>query len=324
MIQEPLRLASIDIGSNAIRLFVGQPSKNGRVRVLEDQRASVRLGKDAFSAGYIRPVTQSELERALRIFREVCQRWNVQRIRAVGTSALRDSSNSRKVIAQLKRRTGIDVKLINGQLEASLLHKAVSHVIDLNSKTAILIDMGGGSLEVVLSRKGKLVTKQSLPIGTVRLLSKVRHHPHHYAYEDFAAWVRTPLYRLRLDLLGRQQNAVELMVGTGGNLRALGKLCQRLGLSRTRNRFQRQHLEALTQRLFAMTLNQRMKRFQLKKDRADVILPAAVVTLEMMRIFEINEIVVPNVGLKNGLFWELVEKARARKTRARRAPSRRL
>lgn len=323
MSQEPLRLASIDIGSNAIRLFVGQPSKGGGVRVLEDQRASVRLGKDAFSAGYIRPVTQNELERALKIFREVCRRWNVARIRAVGTSALRDSANSQKVIAQLKRRTGIDVKLINGRQEAGLLHKAVSHALDLSGKTAILIDMGGGSLEVVLSRKGKLVMKQSLPLGTVRLLSKVSRKPHHYAYEDFGAWVRTPLYRLRLELLGRQQGAADLMVGTGGNLRALGKLCHRLGLTRTRNRFQRQHLEFLSHRLFNMTLNQRIKRFQLRKDRADVILPAAVVTLEMMRIFEIHEILVPNVGLKNGLFWESMEKARVRKTRARREPTRR-
>lgn len=322
MIHEPLRFASIDIGSNAIRLFVGQPAKDGKVRVLEDQRASVRLGKDAFSAGYIRPVTQTELERALKVFREVCDRWNVCRIRAVGTSALRDSSNSRKVIAQLKRRTGIDVKLINGQREASLLHKAVSHVVNLNSKTALLIDMGGGSLEVVLSRKGKLVTKQSLPLGTVRLLSKV-HNRRKPGYEDFAAWARTPLYRLRLELLGRQQNATELMVGTGGNLRALGKLCFRLGLSRTRSRFQRQHLEILTHRLFAMSLGQRIKRFQLRKDRADVILPAAVVALEMMRIFEINEIVVPNVGLKNGLFWEAMENVRSHKTRALRAGVRR-
>ena len=303
----PLRLASIDIGSNAIRLFVGQPSKTGQVRVLEDQRASVRLGKDAFSAGYIRPVTQGELERALILFREICDRWNVKQIRAVGTSALRDSANSKKVLSRLKASTGIDIKVINGQREASLLHKAVCHALDISRKNALLIDMGGGSLEVVVSRKGKLVTKQSLPIGTVRLLSKVSRK---HQYEDIAQWVRTPLYRLRLDLLGRQQQPIDLMVGTGGNLRALGKLCFRLGLSRTRNRFHRHHLELLSHRLFQLNLQQRMKRFQLKRDRADVILPAAVVTLEMMRIFEIQEIVVPNVGLKNGLFWDAMDRER--------------
>ncbi len=313
-----MRLASIDIGSNAIRLFVGQASKNGRVRVLEDQRASVRLGKDAFSAGYIRPMTQTELEKALKVFRQICDELRVDRIRAVGTSALRDSSNSRKVIRRLKDRTGINVEVINGRREAALLHKAVSHSLNIRNKNALLIDMGGGSLEVVLSRKGRLITKESLPLGSVRLLSKVGSRPR---YEDIAHWVRTPLYRLRFRLLGRQQNPLELLVGTGGNLRALGKLCFRLGLSRSRSRFHRSHLESLVERLFRLNLNQRMKRFQLKKDRADVILPAAVVTLELMRIFEIHEITVPNVGLKNGLFWESVDRTRATtgKARARRA-----
>lgn len=319
-----MRLASIDIGSNAIRLFVGQAGKNGRVRVLEDQRASVRLGKDAFSAGYIRPMTQSELEKALKSFRQICDQLGVEKIRAVGTSALRDSSNSDKVIRRLKDRTGINVELINGRREAALLHKAVSHSLNIRDKNAVLIDMGGGSLEVVLSRKGRLVTKESLPLGSVRLLSRVKSQGR---YEDFAHWVRTPLYRLRFQLLGRQQVPLELLVGTGGNLRALGKLCFRLGLSRSRSRFHRSHLETLVERLFRLNLNQRMKRFQLKKDRADVILPAAVVTLELMRIFEMNEISVPNVGLKNGLFWEAVDrnskKTTTGKVRARRASGRR-
>lgn len=320
VMDRPIRLASIDIGSNAIRLFVGQASSNGRVRVLEDQRASVRLGKDAFSTGYIRPLTQSELEKALKEFREICDDLGVQNIRAVGTSALRDSSNSEKVLRRLKDRTGIDVQLINGRREAALLHKAVSHALNLTSKNAVLIDMGGGSLEVVLSRKGRLVTKESLPLGSVRLLSKVSTHPN---YEEIAQWVRTPLYRLRFGLLGSKQNPLDLMVGTGGNLRALGKLCFRLGLSRSRNRFHRSHLEILTQRLFSMRLNQRMKRFQLKKDRADVILPAAVVTLELMRIFELSDITVPNVGLKNGLFWEAIDKVRRNRNKAGKARARR-
>jgi exopolyphosphatase/guanosine-5'-triphosphate,3'-diphosphate pyrophosphatase len=305
--ESPHKLASIDIGSNAIRLFVGQKSRSGRITILEDQRASVRLGKDAFSAGYIRPPTIRELERALNHFRFICERLNVHRIKAVGTSALRDSRNSRKVIETLKKETGIHVNLIDGQREAALVHKAVNRALDLKNKTALLLDMGGGSLEVILSRKGQIAAKTTLPLGTVRLLSKVQSKP---KYEDIAHWVRTPLYRLRLELLGMQKKPVDISVGTGGNLRAIGKLCYRLGLSRSRSRFQRAHLEALVLKLFQMSLAERMKRFQLKKDRADVILPAAVVTLEMMRIFEINEITVPNVGLKNGLFWESMDRVR--------------
>ncbi|MGE0526185.1 MAG: hypothetical protein AB7G93_03105 [Bdellovibrionales bacterium] len=300
----PLRVASIDIGSNAIRLFVGQRSPSGRVRVLEDQRASVRLGADAFSSGYIRPATQAELARALSEFREICDRLKVNRIRAIGTSALRDSSNSRKVIAHLKDQTGIQVQLISGRREAALLHKAISHAIDLRRCTALLMDLGGGSLETVLSRRGQVLDIKSLPLGAVRLLSKTKGRPQ---YEDFAAEVRSPLYRLRIQLLGVKPHPIEMLIGTGGNLRALGRLCYRQKLSRTFKRFHRDHLQELTISLFALNLNERIKRFQLKKDRADVILPAAVVTLELMRIFEIDEITVPDVGLKNGLFWETVD-----------------
>lgn len=301
--RQPVRVASIDIGSNAIRLFVGQKSSSGRVRVLEDKRESVRLGKDVFALGRIRSGTRDELVRALKKFRKTCDDLGVRSIRAVGTSALRDSRNGRQVISHLKNQTGIRINLINGHKEALLLHRAVSECCDLTHNTSMLVDMGGGSLEIVLSRRGKIRFMESLPIGTVRLLSKVGIKG---SYEDFASRVRTPIYLLRAHMFDAKIEPVDLLVGTGGNLRSLGKLAFRLGLSRSRNRFTRHGLEILTQKLFRLNLETRMRRFQMRKDRADVILPAAVVTLEMMRIFNIKSIVVPNVGIKNGLFLESV------------------
>jgi exopolyphosphatase/guanosine-5'-triphosphate,3'-diphosphate pyrophosphatase len=301
---EPVRLASIDIGSNAIRLFVGQKSKAGRLRVLEDKRASVRLGKDVFSSGRISSGTRNELERALKKFRETCDELGVKKIRAVGTSALRDSKNGRQVISRLRNSTGIKINLINGHREALLLHRAVSEAYNLGGKTALLMDMGGGSLEVVLSRGRRIRAMESVPLGTVRLLAKVGIKGH---YEDFAARVRTPIYGLRAHIFDARVEPVDILIGTGGNLRSLGKLAFRLGLSQSRNRFTRHGLEALTMKLFRLNLETRMKRFQMKRDRADVILPAAVVTLELMRIFDIKSIAVPNVGIKNGLFWETLE-----------------
>ena len=238
---------------------------------------------------------------ALKRFRRACDELGVKKIMAVGTSALRDSRNGRQVISHLKNHTGIRIHLINGHKEALLLHRAVAETFDLRNNSAMLIDMGGGSLEVVLSRQGKIRFTESLPIGTVRLLSKVGLKG---SYEDFASRVRTPIYILRAHMFDARVKPVDLLVGTGGNLRTLGKLAYRLGLSRSRNRFSRHGLEVLVQKLFRMNLETRMRRFQMRKDRADVILPAAVVTLELMRIFDIKNIVVPNVGIKNGLFFE--------------------
>jgi exopolyphosphatase/guanosine-5'-triphosphate,3'-diphosphate pyrophosphatase len=302
---EPMRLASIDIGSNAIRLFVGQRSKSGRIQILDDRRASVRLGKDVFASGRIGAVTKGELERALKKFRRACDAWGVDEIRAVGTSALRDSINGREIVAQLRKSTGIKINLIDGHREALLLHRAVSQMCDLKNKTSVLMDMGGGSLEVVMSRMNRVRFMESLPIGTVRLLSQVGVKG---AYDDFAAKIRTPIYQLRAHMFDARITPINLLVGTGGNLRSLGKLAMRLGLTRSRNRFTRHGLEVLTDKLFRLTLETRITRFQMKKDRADVILPAAVVTLELMRIFDIKNIVVPNVGIKNGLFWDMLDK----------------
>ena len=309
MFETPIRLASIDIGSNAIRLFVGQQSKSGRITVLEDKRASVRLGKDVFDCGRIRPETIQELSRALKKFRRTCDDLGVTKISAVGTSALRDSENGRKIISSLKTTTGIVIHLINGQREAELLHRAVSDVYHLDDKTAVLMDMGGGSLEVVYSHHGKIEFKDSLPLGTVRLLSQIGIKG---SYENFAARVRTPLYKLRANMFDAKIRPVDLLIGTGGNLRSLGKLAHRLGLSKSRNRFSRHALEILSQKLFRMTLESRKRRFQMKSDRADVILPAAVVNLELMRIFDIKTIVVPNVGIKNGLFLDALDRKAGR------------
>ncbi len=303
--QSSPRIACIDIGSNAIRLFIAQMNSAGKIRVLEDQRAGVRLGRDAFSFGYIRPVTQNKLEWVMLYFRDICDRLEVTEIHAVGTSAMRDARNHAAIIEGVKARTGISIHVISGQREASLVFKSISQAVDLSKKRSLLIDMGGGSLELILSQNGKITKKISIPVGTVRLLSKGGIRP---TYEDFARWVRTPLYRMRVELLGLKQNPIELTIGTGGNLRALGKLCWGLELSRSRGRFSREDLEALVLPLFKMSFAQRMQRYLLRKDRADVILPASVVVLELMRIFEVREIIVPNVGLKNGLFWESLDK----------------
>lgn len=307
MVKPPLRLASIDIGSNAIRLFIGQKSKSGRVTVLEDRRESVRLGKDVFSGGRIQPHTADELRRALKKFRQTCDELGVKKIRAVGTSALRDSKNGRRVISAIKNDTGISIHVINGKREAFLLHRAVSEILDLSGKTSLLMDMGGGSLETVLSRGHRILHKESLPLGTVRLLSRVGIKGE---YEDFAAKVRTPLYILRAHMFDARLQNIDLLVGTGGNLRTLGKLANRLGLARSRNRFSKHALELLTAKLFRMTLETRKRRFQMRADRADVILPAAVVTLELMRIFDLKGIVVPNVGIKNGLFLDALDRVK--------------
>lgn len=294
---KPLRLATIDVGSNAVRLYIAERTRAGHARTLVDERAAVRLGADVFARGTISAATTRRLGEAFTEFRKTCVRQKVNKIIAVGTSALRDARNAQTVRDRVARVSDITIDVIDGDTEAALLHLAVGHVIDLKHQRALLIDMGGGSLELVYSNAGRIARKISLPIGTVRLLTTLGRRA---TRARITAAVHPFLDSARAKFpVPRPQ----LVVGTGGNLRAMGKLCHRLGISRAKDHFTEMQLVALIDRLFALTYRQRMTRFQLKADRADVILPAAVTVLELMRAFDAVEIRVPDVGLKNGLFW---------------------
>ena len=292
------RLATIDVGSNAVRLYIAERTRAGHAKTLVDERAAVRLGADVFLRGTISPATARRLTEAFVHFQAVCRRRNVTKIIAVGTSALRDARNAAEVLKTVADASGIVVTVIDGVREAALLHSAVGHVVDLKSKRALLIDMGGGSLELVYSNQGRIARKLSLPIGTVRLLTTLKR-------EATRARITQAVHPV-LDEARAKFPVVkpQLLIGTGGNLRAMGKLCHRLGLSRAKDHFSDAQLVQLIERLFEVTYAQRMTRFQLKADRADVILPAVVTVLELMRSFDATEIHVPDVGLKNGLFWQ--------------------
>ena len=304
-----MRVASIDIGSNAIRLFVGQANSQGRVQILDDRRTPLRLGADTFAQGYITPSSYKKLEDTLQQFSVECLQMDVQHISAVATSALRDSRNGKSIIRRIREKVGIQIRLISGAEEARLIHLAVTNEIQLRRKNALLMDVGGGSVEFVLSLKDKMHSLGSFPIGTVRLLSEVADTNDYLA---FATPIRRSLHQIRNACNGHKAPPLDFLIGTGGNLRALGRLAQKLQLSTTRNRFNLHAMEELTTKLLHMSVRERMQKLKLKKDRADVILPAAILTLESMHFFGADHTLVPDVGLRNGLFLDTLKKMKSK------------
>lgn len=300
-----IRIGSIDIGSNAIRLFIGQANSNGRIQVLDDLRASVRLGADAFDYGYIRPSTYKKLESTLQEFSIECRQLDVHFISAVATAAIRDSRNGKSIIKKIHDNVGVRIRVLTGTEEAKMIHLAVTHELKIRQKRALLMDVGGGSVEFVLSAKEKMQPLGSYPIGTVRLLSEVGMDGD---YLDYALPIRESLQKIGKACRHHDCHELDFLIGTGGNLRALGRLGLKLHLSPTRNRFNLHAMEELTKKLLSMSVRERMFKLKLKKDRADVILPAAVLTLEAMHFFGVNQTLVPNVGLRNGLFLDTLAK----------------
>jgi len=297
--------AAIDIGSNAMRLALCTVSKDGDVEKLENYREPVRLGQDVFSAGAISDDTMRRAIAALKRFQEIMREQRAAAVRAVATSALREASNRQLFVDRVVEETGLHLEVIPGEEEARLVHLAVSRAVDLRGKTALLIDIGGGSVELTLTRNGEVVFSDSVNMGTVRLLHLLGQQKH--TPKTFGRLVRKYAEsihrRLSIEL---EETKVDCFVGTGGNIEAFGEIIgekpQKGGLARVA--FAK--LEEVLDRLVPMTFEERIENFGFRPDRADVIVPAGVVLLEVMKHVEAKELIVAGVGLKDGILLDLL------------------
>lgn len=297
-------ISAIDVGSNAIRMAVGRVSPDqSKMEVIENVRIPVRLGQDVFSKGFIgKPSMQAALDTFLR-FRQMANAHEVNHIRAVATSAMREAENGNVLVERIAEETGISIEIISGEEEARLIHFAISKVIDLQNKKALLIDIGGGSIEVAISRGDKLLTTESYDMGTVRLLRKLDDAvPRNFRVllseytESARLHIKREVGKLKLDVC----------VGTGGNIEEMGNLRKRLLNRDSSTVITVSELEELDEKLSKMTVDRRIKKLNLRPDRADVIVPAIMVLRMIAREAHIKEIQIPGVGLKDGLLWEMV------------------
>ena len=300
-------ISAIDVGSNAIRMAVGRVSLDqNKMEVIENVRIPVRLGQDVFSKGHIGESSmQAALDAFLR-FRQMANAHEVNHIRAVATSAMREADNGHVLVKRIAQRTGISVEIISGEEEARLIHLAVGKVIDLQNKKAILIDIGGGSIEVAISRGDKLLTTESYDMGTVRLLRKLDDDvPRKFRVllgeytESVRRRIKREVGKLKLDVC----------VGTGGNIEEMRNLRKRLLKRESSTMITVSELEELDDKLSNMTVDRRIKKLNLRPDRADVIVPATMVLRMIAREAHIKEIQIPGVGLKDGVLWEMVRSA---------------
>lgn len=188
----PRVFAAFDIGSNGVRLFVGRLFR-GNVQILADRREPLRLGEDTFRNREISQASIQKLVLCFKEFRRQAERLGALHWRAVATSAVRDARNGREVVQSVWRQTGIHIEIIGGIEEAELLHLAVRQVLPMNEDKALLIDIGGGSLETVIARGPKIQSALSLKLGTVRLLQRCGVDA---SFAQYSATVRKELSQL--------------------------------------------------------------------------------------------------------------------------------
>ena len=302
------KIAAIDVGSNAIRMMVSQLNTTGNLETLENLRLPVRLGQDAFTTGVFSEQTMQMAVDAFLRFRKVADVFEVNQTRAVATSAMRETGNSDFLIERILSESGFAIEIISGEEEARLIHLAVINTLNLLGGKAILIDIGGGSVEVTLSDGERIISTESYGMGTVRLLNKLESSdgktmPFNRLVREYAESARLHIDRE----IGAEK--VSICVGTGGNIEEMGKLRKRLFKRERDDLINLDELERLVEELGEMSVAERMRKLDLRSDRADVILPAAVVLHMIAREAGVSEVLIPGVGLKDGLLLDMAPMA---------------
>jgi exopolyphosphatase/guanosine-5'-triphosphate,3'-diphosphate pyrophosphatase len=299
------------MGSNAIRTLIVEITEAGRSpTVLASHRESVRLGQDVFLTGSIpEPAVIAAVE-VFRRFREECDRLGVEHIRAIATSATREAENRDLIVERIHQASGIRVEVISGSEEAYLLSVAVARRIDMSSGRSVLADLGGGSVEVTLVESGQVVSAESYRLGALRILQALTTTKGEDQGDDFLdlldQYVRSLDVRIKE---GFGADRIQRYVATGGNIESLADLMRGEGLGQTVDGVESYPLDALSEwarRLATMSHAERVQRLGLKPDRADTILPAAVVYYRLGRVARAEQVLVPRVGMKDGLVEELV------------------
>jgi exopolyphosphatase / guanosine-5'-triphosphate,3'-diphosphate pyrophosphatase len=295
-----IRLAAIDIGSNAARLLIsdvtddqGKPefSKVNLVRV------PLRLGMDVFESHEIPAEKTGMIIHTLKAYRHLCDAYGVEQIKAAATSAMRDAVNSREVIDRVQRETGITIEVISGSFEASLIYE--NHIAEnLDKEHAYLyIDVGGGSTELTFFAGNKLLFSASFNIGTIRLLKQ---QVTEEQWEGMKEYVKRET-RAHADHL--------IAIGSGGNINKVFSLSRR----KEGKPLPVELLKDYYKEFAAFPLEERMRLYKLREDRADVIVPALQIYINVMRWANAPEIYVPKIGLADGLIQHLYAELKGKK-----------
>lgn len=304
--KEPMpAVAAIDIGSNAMRLAIADVAADGKFVVIHNLREAVRLGQDAFSQGLLSEDTADRTVSALMSFRRIIDNSNVTKIRAVGTSALRESANRDVLLDRILQETGISVEVIGGAEEARLIFLGVRERINLWDRMAMLIDIGGGSVEVTLASGENVINTESYAMGAVRLLQLLGEQKH--GEKKFNQLVRgyvdATQRRIREEIGNRR---IDVCIGTGGSIETLGNLRQELCDKNSNGKITLDELAELVKTLQAMSFEERVEKLRLRPDRADVIVPAAMVLHRILKQANVDQVIVPYVGLKDGLIVDII------------------
>lgn len=288
-----MKLGAIDIGSNAARLLITDVTEVGgkpQFNKLNLVRVPLRLGFDVFEKGEISKPKLGMIIQTMKAYSHLLNVYGVTHIKACATSAMRDARNSNDILRKVKLETGISISIISGDDEASYIYE--NHIAENLDKehSYLYIDVGGGSTELTFFADGKLRYKESFNIGTIRLLKNMVTDQH---WDD-----------LRDHLKNNTKSKWSVIaIGSGGNINKIFSISKK----KDGKPLPLELLKDYYKELSSVTLEDRIRIYKLREDRADVIVPALQIYINVMRWADIPEIYVPKIGLADGLIQSLYE-----------------
>ncbi len=293
-----MKLAAIDIGSNAARLQISSvltDADSVSFKRVEYVRFPLRLGHDVFSNGHLTPEAEARTAKLMQVYKLLMELHEVEAYMACATSAMREADNGREVAQRITDQTGIKIQIIDGAKEAELINNVV--VLALDTRQTIHIDVGGGSTELNIYRNRQKTASRSFKLGSVRLLEGKNAKT---VWRQMQTWIA--------EHIDPMQQVVA--VGTGGNITKLFAMVAKL----TETSTSLAELERIHDYINMFSLDERINKLRLNADRADVIIPATEIYMSAMRWAGAAEITVPDLGLKDGILQLVYQQLQQKKT----------
>lgn len=287
-----MKLAAIDIGSNAIRFQVSSVLDNGSTilfKKMEYVRFPLRLGHDVFGSNRISKNSIEKFKKLMKTYKLLIELYEVDDYMFCATSAMRESENGEQLAEEVHDELGITINIIDGKQEADLINKAIHSY--LTDKTYLHIDVGGGSTELNLYTHGRKIKTRSFKIGSVRVLE---HHDSPAVWREMQKWIKDNV---------KEAYGKLTSVGTGGNISKIFELSE----LETGKEMSLKKVKDVKKMVEAHSIEDRIYKLQMNPDRADVIIPASDIYIKVMEWANSKSILVPEVGLKDGIMLHLFE-----------------
>ena len=298
--------AAIDIGSNSVRLKISR-LVGGRLKTIHEDREVTRLGEGVFSGGLLSPESMSNTVRVLRRFHRATQEAGTDSVKIVATAAMRDARNSRAFLEWVRSTTGWTIEIISGLEEARLIHLGIISAGRLGASSVLLIDLGGGSCEVTLSRDGQLRDTVSLPLGAVRLTGEFLQHdpPRKIELKRLQEFVAREMTRVQDRIKSARVGAV---IATSGTAAALVEAARHMARTRKRHPATyatREMIRQLAKQITRLPLEQRRKVPGIGPRRAEIICAGAVVYAELLERCHLAGFRYSALGLRDGILAQM-------------------